>query len=249
VVVGGSKGIGLELVKRALANTAGPVVLAARNPQPDHPSIAPVLAQYGARLQLTAMDITEEASIRGVVEHLSATLPCGVEVLVNTVGILHNEENMPERKLDQVDKEWMMRNFEINACGHALVAKHFTPLLQATKEKGHKRWGVLASLSARVGSISDNQLGGWYSYRASKAAQNQLMKTASIELKRKGIIVISLHPGTVATDLSKPFQRNVKKDSLFTTEFSAERLFDIVEKVDKTDTGKFFAWDKQLIPY
>lgn len=249
VVVGGTKGIGLALVRQALQRTKGPVVVVGRSASHTHPELSTLIEQHGHRVKLVEMDITDEESVKSGVENVVTQLsPSRVEVVLNTVGILHSKDTMPERSLSAVSSDWMLKNFSINSVGHILVAKHFAELLSQSKRET-KRPSVIASLSARVGSVSDNGLGGWYSYRASKAAQNQLMKCASIELKRKGIVVLSLHPGTVATDLSLPFQKNVAKDKLFTSDYSAECLFNIVEGAELTDTGKFIAWDGKEIPY
>ncbi|GKV03912.1 hypothetical protein SLEP1_g16146 [Rubroshorea leprosula] len=126
------------------------------------------------------------------------------------------------------------------------------PLLKAGGGSGTERdVAVVASLSARVGSIGDNRLGGWHSYRSSKAALNQLTKTVSVEFGRKKdpVICILLHPGTVDTDLSRPFQRNVPEGKLFTKEFSVQKLLNIINNVKSHDNGKFFAWDGQEIPW
>lgn len=108
---------------------------------------------------------------------------------------------------------------------------------------------VFASLSARVGSISDNSLGGWISYRASKAAQNQALKTASIELGRRGVIVVALHPGTVNTDLSQPFQKNVPASKLFAVDMAANQLLDVIDTLEEKDNGAFLAYDRKSIPW
>ncbi|PKI75214.1 hypothetical protein CRG98_004365 [Punica granatum] len=124
------------------------------------------------------------------------------------------------------------------------------PLLKAGG--GTKREvAIVANLSARVGSIGDNRLGGWHSYRASKSALNQLTKTVSVEFARKKdpIACILLHPGTVDTDLSKPFQRNVPEGKLFTKEYSVQRLLGIIDNAKRQDNGKFFAWDGQEVPW
>ena len=125
------------------------------------------------------------------------------------------------------------------------MAKHFIPLLRKQQKS------VLAALSARVGSISDNNLGGWYSYRASKSALNMLLKTTSIEVARrnKTASVIGLHPGTVDTGLSKPFQANVKPEKLFTPEFAAECILKNIDKATAETSGSVFAWDGSPIPY
>jgi len=133
----------------------------------------------------------------------------------------------------------------INTVGPSLVAKHFLPLLQKDSKS------VFACLSARVGSIEDNRLGGWYAYRASKAALNMILKTLSIELARSNpnAICVGLHPGTVDTALSMPFQGNVKPDKLFTPGKSASALLSVVNRLRQTDTGKCFAWNGEVIPY
>lgn len=126
----------------------------------------------------------------------------------------------------------------------ALVAKHFLPLL------ARDRKSVFAALSARVGSISDNQLGGWHAYRASKAALNMLLRTFAIELARRNprAVCVGLHPGTVDTGLSAPFQANVPEGKLFTPDFAAARLLEVVDRLKPDDSGHVFAWDGQLIP-
>jgi NAD(P)-dependent dehydrogenase (short-subunit alcohol dehydrogenase family) len=128
--------------------------------------------------------------------------------------------------------------------GPALVAKHFLPLLP---RQGRS---VFAALSARVGSIGDNRLGGWHSYRASKAALNMLIKNASIELARTrpDAVIVGLHPGTVDTGLSKPFQRGVAHNKLFTPEYCAERLIAVTDGLTRDDTGHVFAWDGARVP-
>ena len=141
--------------------------------------------------------------------------------------------------------EALRRVFEVNAFGPLLVAKHFHRLLR------HDHRSVFASLSARVGSISDNRLGGWYAYRASKAAQNMFTKTLSIELGRvaPNAVVIGLHPGTVDTRLSEPFQNAVPEHKLFTPEYSVERLLAVIGAVTSDDTGKVFDFrGEEILP-
>jgi NAD(P)-dependent dehydrogenase (short-subunit alcohol dehydrogenase family) len=137
----------------------------------------------------------------------------------------------------------MKRVFEINTIGPALVAKHFLALLPREGKS------IFAALSARVGSISDNNIGGWHSYRASKAALNMVLKNVAIETARKykDTAVIGLHPGTVDTGLSLPFQRQVEADKLFSPEKSVHYLLNVLNKIDSKDTGKIFAWDGKEI--
>ena len=137
----------------------------------------------------------------------------------------------------------MQKNFLINSIGPALLIKHFVPLLD------NENKSVFATLSAKVGSISDNGFGGWYSYRASKAALNQLIKTASIEMKvkNKQAIFLALHPGTVKSNLSQPFQKTNLK--IQEPEESAKHLVKIINSVDQSQTGKFFNWDGSELPW
>eukprot|EP00966_Prymnesium_polylepis_P233330 5396297-Prymnesium_polylepis.1 len=162
---------------------------------------------------------------------------------------------MPERSLRAVSADWMLRNFLVNAVGPTLLAKHFSPLLSAgarARSQGGlvRAHSVFASLSARVGSIGDNRLGGWHSYRVSKAAQNQALRTAAVELSPRGIIVLALHPGTVATGLSAPFsEMAAEKYDIFPADRAATQLLDVVDGAEPEDSGSFFAWDKSPIPW
>ncbi|GAA4775549.1 SDR family oxidoreductase [Stakelama sediminis] len=183
------------------------------------------------------IDLEDEASISVAAERVAKGPP--VELLIVATGILHDEDHGPEKALKELDAEWLARNFAVNTIGPALVAKHFLPILPRTGKP------VFAALSARVGSISDNRLGGWYGYRASKAALNQIIRSASIEARRHNdrSIVVALHPGTVDTALSKPFQANVAPGTLFDPERAAMQLLDVIEELTPADSGKLFAWD------
>jgi NAD(P)-dependent dehydrogenase (short-subunit alcohol dehydrogenase family) len=145
----------------------------------------------------------------------------------------------------EIDPQAMAEVLAVNSIGPALVAKHFLPKLS----KNHKT--VFAAVSARVGSISDNRLGGWASYRMSKAALNMLLKTASIEhaRTRPESVVVALHPGTVATDLSQPFTRRVEPEKLFSPAYSAGQLLQVIDSVGPDDTGDFFAYDKSRVAF
>ena len=145
----------------------------------------------------------------------------------------------PEKSLAELDPDWLLKNFTVNTVGPAIVAKHFLPLFPVDRR------AVFAVLSARVGSIGDNKLGGWYGYRASKAALNQLVRTLSIEEKRRNdrSIVVALHPGTVDTPLSQPFQANVRPDQLFAPDRAAVQLLDVLDGLKAPDSGKHFGWD------
>ena len=151
----------------------------------------------------------------------------------------------PEKTWRSLNAAALAKAFRINTVGPALVAKHFLPLL------ARRRKSAFAVLSARVGSISDNRLGGWYAYRASKAALNMLIRTLSIELKRsnRDALCIALHPGTVDSRLSKPFQGNVPDGKLFSPDVAANHLLSVIDGVDPEQSGKLFAWDGAEIPF
>jgi NAD(P)-dependent dehydrogenase (short-subunit alcohol dehydrogenase family) len=166
-------------------------------------------------------------------------------LLINASGLLHAPGIEPEKLLEHVDAAALRQLFEVNAHGPILLARALLPWLV------RKRRIIYASLSARVGSIDDNRLGGWYGYRASKAAQNQLLKTLAIELRRRNpeAIVLVLHPGTTDTHLSRPFQRNVAPGKLFSPDFVASRLMAIIEAAESDNSGRFIAWDGEEIPW
>lgn len=168
-----------------------------------------------------------------------------LDLVIVAAGLLHEDGLSPEKSLRDLSAEKFGQLFAINTIGPALVAKHFLPLLHKQKR------AVFAALSARVSSISDNRLGGWYAYRASKAALNMVLKNASIELARshKQAIIVGLHPGTVDSNLSKPFQSRVQAHSLFTPEQAATHLISVIEKLTVKDSGKLFAWDGQEIEF
>ncbi|WP_066548324.1 MULTISPECIES: SDR family NAD(P)-dependent oxidoreductase [unclassified Sphingomonas] len=189
------------------------------------------------------LDLTDEASIAAAAARV-ATGPAPTLVFVAT-GILHDDARGPEKALRDLDGDWLARVYAINAIGPALVAKHFLPLLPREGKP------VFAALSARVGSIADNRLGGWHGYRASKAALNMLIRNFAIESKRRSdrSIVVALHPGTVDTALSRPFQGNVAPGKLFDAERAALQLLDVIEGLKPQDSGKLFAWDGEEVPF
>jgi NAD(P)-dependent dehydrogenase (short-subunit alcohol dehydrogenase family) len=190
------------------------------------------------------LDIEDEASIAAAAQNLAERVQA-IDLVVVATGILHDGTDMqPEKALRMLDPAALERAFRVNATGPALVAKHFLPLLPRDRK------AAFAALSARVGSISDNGLGGWYAYRASKSALNMLIRNMSIELARRHpmAMCVGLHPGTVDTRLSAPFQRGVSGEKLFTPVRAAGHLIDVLDRLDAADTGGIFAWDGQRIP-
>ena len=168
-----------------------------------------------------------------------------IDMVIIATGILHEGKLMPEKSLKDLSAEKLQRLFEVNTIVPLLIAKHFLPKLSRETRS------IFATLSARVGSISDNQLGGWYSYRASKAALNMIIKNIAIEISRfnKKAIIVGLHPGTVDSNLSKPFQGNVPDGKLFTPEYSTQKLLEVLTSLTSKQSGKCFAWDgKEILP-
>ena len=190
------------------------------------------------------LDLEEEASIAAAAEEAEAAGPLHLVIVAS--GLLHDGAALqPEKSWRALDADALVRAYRINAVGPALVAKHFLPRLDRDGKS------AFAVLTARVGSISDNRLGGWHAYRASKAAANMLVRTLSIELARRNpaALCVALHPGTVDTGLSKPFQGGVPEDKLFTADRSAGHLLQLLDGLGPEDSGRLFAWDGQRIPF
>ena len=164
-------------------------------------------------------------------------------LIVVATGVLH-DGLQPERSFRQLDAKHLLRDYRVNAVGPALAAKHLLPLMP------RDRRAVFAALSARVGSIADNRLGGWHAYRASKAALNMILRNLSIEMARSHpqAVIAGLHPGTVATDLSAPFQKGMAEGKLFPADYSAERLLSVLSNLTPADSGGVFAWDGARVP-
>ena len=188
------------------------------------------------RLSRGVLDLTDEVSIQTAASHLDEDGP--FDLIIVATGYLHNGGEGPEKDWRYLSADELAHNFAINATGPALVAKHFLPLLPDGERGG------FAALSARVGSISDNRLGGWYSYRASKAALNMIIRTLSVELARKkpDAFCVALHPGTVETNLSQPFRGNVPEGKLFTPAYSAEKLLGVLSSLGPGQSGRCFDW-------
>ena len=193
-------------------------------------------------MHCSGIDFADEASIRKAAEQCVKDAP--IDTVIVATGMLHDYGLMPEKSLRELNAANFERSFLVNTIAPALIAKHFLPRLRRDQR------AVFAALSARVGSISDNRLGGWYAYRASKAALNMLIKTAAIEIARrhKHAIVVGLHPGTVATALSKPFQQRVPRDKLFSADYSVRQLVSVLQGLAVADSGKVFAWDGSEVP-
>ena len=227
VVVGASGGIGLALVQALQsALPQAEVVGLSRRSQP-------------------ALDLQDEASLAQAAAYLRQRCEASgrtLRLVINAAGTLHTPYQ-PEKSWAHLDIATMAQVFAINAMGPALLMKHLLPLLPRQGK------AVFATLSAKVGSIGDNRLGGWYSYRASKAALNQLVRTAAIELRRShpSALCVALHPGTVHTALSKPFSKSGL--DVVSPEQAAERLLQVIDGLTASDSGGFFNLDGSPLPW
>lgn len=168
-----------------------------------------------------------------------------IDLLLSFVGVLHWQDRMPEKKLADLNADQLRDYFAINTIVPALILKYCAPLMNRAAT------GRAVVLSAKIAGTSDNRLGGWYGYRASKAALNSIIKTASIELRRTHpkACLIALHPGTTDTPLSKPFSKKLPEDKLFSPEQSAKRLKSVIDKLEPEDSGRFVHWDGTDLPW
>jgi NAD(P)-dependent dehydrogenase (short-subunit alcohol dehydrogenase family) len=221
LVIGGSGAIGSAFVEALRAD----------------PDCAAVRSLH--RRSTPAIDFDDEASIASAAAAVAGEGP--FHLVVNAAGLLHTLRFQPEKKLGDLHYAQLLETFRANTFGPALLLRHFGPLLDAQR-------GVLALLSAKVGSIGDNRLGGWYGYRASKAALNMLVKTAAIELRRTRpqAVVVALHPGTVSSPLSKPFRGDEIGRA---PALAAAQMLAVLGALGPADSGQFVGWDGQRLPW
>jgi NAD(P)-dependent dehydrogenase (short-subunit alcohol dehydrogenase family) len=243
LVFGASGAIGAAFA-RALATHPRVAALhvAARDPAAALP--ASLQAQATAQLQAHAFDLTDEANVAATVAAASAAGPLDL-VLVATGRLHAGPQLQPEKSWRSLTPEALAQAFALNATGPALIAKHSLERLSTGRK------AAFAALSARVGSIEDNRLGGWHAYRASKAALHMLLRGCAIELARRNpaALCVALHPGTVDSALSRPFQSGVAPARLFTPDRSAAALLDVIDQRSVADSGRAWAWDGQPIPF
>lgn len=232
LILGGTGGIGTGLIAHFLKDPALNTLYATFHTQ------APRLE--APQLQWHQVDITQEKEIAALAQSIGT-----LTILINAIGVLHTEDNQPEKSIKQFDSEFFTYNMHINVLPSILLAKYFSKHLASSKAT------YFISLSARIGSIEDNRLGGWISYRSSKAALNMALKTISIEWRQQlpRCIVIAFHPGTTESLLSQPFQKNVPNGKLFSPEYVALCLTDIIKQAGPKDSGCFFSYDGKTIPW
>ena len=232
VITGASGGIGAAFVDR-LARRPGVASIAAtwhsQPPRLQHPGVS-----------WQQLDLRDEAALADWAAGIDE-----VDWLINAAGILHSAAHGPEKTVRHLDPDFLLHSVSVNTLPALLLAKHLHSRFR------HGRPAVFACVSARVGSIEDNRLGGWFSYRASKAALNMSLRTLAIEWRRTlpNVSVVALHPGTTDTALSKPFQRNVPPGQLFTPERSVDAMLEVLDGVEPGRSGEFLAFDGERLPW
>ncbi|WP_414756212.1 SDR family NAD(P)-dependent oxidoreductase [Anabaena sp. CCY 9910] len=244
LIVGASQGIGLGFVKKLLQDDKIAKIYATYRQKDSASELITLEKEYSQRLTCLSLDITDELQIAEILQQIN-TETNRLHLVINCVGILHEGNLQPEKSLRQLNSENLLRYFHINSIGAVLLAKHLLPCFQ------HNEPSVFASISAKLGSIGDNQLGGWYGYRASKAALNMFMRTVAVEYGRScpKTTVVTLHPGTTDTRLSRPFQKNVAAEKLFSIERTVDQLLAVIAQLQEGDSGKFFSWDGTQLPW
>ena len=206
------------------------------------------------RIQLVTMDLEDQSSIVSAAEIIKGKFD-RIDMLLNVAGLLGDGATTPgpERSISKMDRDWLEKTFSVNVFGPVMFSKELVPLMaqrrRGKEESPSRQNTVIANLSARVGSVSDNQLGGWYSYRMSKAALNQATRTMAHELKRQSIWCIALHPGTTDTGLSKPFQKNVAEGRLFPVDFTVASLLKVINSMNEENSGGLYDWAGKAIPF
>jgi NAD(P)-dependent dehydrogenase (short-subunit alcohol dehydrogenase family) len=215
------------------------------------------LVDNPGRIQVVSLDVEDQQSIESAAAKIQEQFG-RVDMLLNVAGILGDGKTTPgpERSLAKMDRDWMEKTMAVNLIGPVMLSKELAPLMLQRRKKNkppgeeERAVGVIANLSAGVGSISDNEIGGWHSYRMSKSALNQATRTMALELKRQSTWCISLYPGMVDTDLSKPFQSaKMKEGFVKPADFTIGQLLDIIDSMEEANSGGFYDWSGQALSF
>jgi len=259
VVTGANRGIGLQFVKSLLERTKGTVVACCRNPEAatELQQLKDSSTSGNSRLKMFQLDVEDQNSIEAAGAAIRDQFD-RVDLLLNVAGILGDAKTTPgpERSIDKMDRAWFEKTLAVNLIGPVMLTKELLPLLKQRRRRKSdiddddlRPPAVVANLSARVGSISDNNLGGWYSYRMSKTALNQATRTLAHELKRHSAWALAMHPGTTDTGLSEPFQGNLKEGSLFPVEFTVTQLLNVIDSMEEEHSGGLYDWAGQALSF
>ncbi len=212
-----------------------------------HPDRAPTALHAHDRVSLLTWDAGAAATLDGMIGELESVIPArtGIDTLIYAAGVLHAEQMFPEKRLEDLSADAMARAFAVNATGFGLLVRALVPWLR------HRELKRIAAVSAKVGSITDNRLGGWYAYRSSKAALNMLVRGLSVELPRrcKPVACVALHPGTTESALSEPFRQSLAQLKVHSPAQTADNLLAVLRGVDQDDNGRFLSWDGSELPW
>ena len=241
VIAGVSGAIGAALARRYLGSYPDQSLVGLCR----KPETAPDDLKNHSGVRLLAWDAEYEQRLDA--DELTAALEASgpVQTVIYAAGLLHDGEMFPEKRLEDIDSQSMMRSYQVNCLGFISLMQRLAPALRG------KHFKRVAAVSAKVGSISDNQLGGWYAYRASKAALNMLVRNLSVELSRRyaPLACVSLHPGTTLSPLSQPFQQSLEQLKVHEPEQTANNLFSVLERLETRDNGRFISWDGSDLPW
>ncbi|MEE4216377.1 MAG: CIA30 family protein [Xanthomonadales bacterium] len=244
LVVGAGRGIGRALLEAQLASPEVKRVIATYRPGSERSALDKLQAQWGERLVLHPLDLTQADSLAAF-ETLLGEQEGSIDLAIHAAGILHGKNMKPEKSIEDCSPETLEQIFRVNSIAPLMVARALL------RSQSRQRRFTFAALSAMVGSIGDNRLGGWYGYRASKAALNQFMRTLANECRHRfpNAIVLAIHPGTTDTGLSRPFQGSVPAHRLYPPETTASRILQLAAGLGAADNGHFFNWDGTQIPW
>ena len=233
VIVGAGHGIGLSITKNLLEREPGIKIFATYRDA----AKAGDLLEIKDKVETIQVDPCEESQLERLAKTVSSE-SSNLGLLINCVGWLHNEEMGPEKNLRQINVNQMLEYFKVNSVVSGLLARYFMPSFR------HGEESTYAALSAKVGSIADNKIGGWYGYRASKAAMNMILRTTAIELSRYSCkcSVLAIHPGTTITELSEPYIKNTKY-KLHSPDESAANILRVIDSQSHSPEARFFSWD------
>ena len=243
LIVGAGHGIGFALAEELVSRLGGCHIFSTyRNPNDAQP-LLDLGKNNSSNLTTICLDPTSEVDLDGLFQKISQQVN-SLDLVINCVGTLYDDQHKPEKSLKQISSENLIKYFTVNSVVTPLLGKYFLPLLRKSEIS------LIASISAKVGSIKDNSLGGWYGYRASKAALNMFIKTMAVEFSNLKIPCISLaiHPGTTDTHLSKPYigRSHLKVHSPKET---AVNILKIIDQKELADSGRFISWDGSEIPW